>query len=216
MNNVLVIAAHPDDAEFGCAGTLVKHKECDDKTYVLYLTGTESVDGTTGETLRSIKDFIKEINSANRIMGVDEYAKLKYQDLHVPFSFESVSKVEWYIKKWNINTIYTHWAGDANQDHISAFKITMAAARYVPNVLCYEQIPVPRLTENQMDVNYYVDITEQFDVKIAASMAHKSQIDKYLNHGFDVRENLTTMAKYRGTQAGCEYAEAFKIIKMVR
>ena len=42
----------------------------------------------------------------------------------------------------------------------------MAAARYVPNVYCYEQIPIPRHTDNPMRINTYVDITESFDDKI--------------------------------------------------
>ena len=57
--------------------------------------------------------------------------------------------------KYDIDIVYTHWAGDSNQDHIATFKATMAAARYVPNVFCYEQIPLPRHTENEMNINYY-------------------------------------------------------------
>ena len=141
---------------------------------------------------------------------------LPFTDLKVPFSFESVSKVESIIKKYDIDTIYTHWAGDANQDHIATFKTTMAASRYVPNVYCYEQIPVPRMSENQMDINYYVNITDSFDDKIKASMCHKSQIVKYIAHGFNVNDNLKILAQFRGIQANCQYAEAFKIIKQVK
>ncbi len=91
----------------------------------------------------------------------------------------------------------------------------MAAARYVPNVFCYEQIPVPRLSENQMMINHYVDITNYFNKKIEAANCHKSQMIKYMNHGLDVEENLETLAKFRGIQANCKYAEAFQIIKQV-
>ena len=91
----------------------------------------------------------------------------------------------------------------------------MAAARYVPNVFCYEQIPVPRMSENQMDINYYVNISRAFNLKIKASLCHKSQITKYKSHGFNVEENLEILAKFRGIQASCKYAEAFKIIKQV-
>ena len=91
----------------------------------------------------------------------------------------------------------------------------MAAGRYVPNVFCYEQIPIPRVSENSMNQNYYIDITKSFDKKIEASLCHHSQISKYESQGFDVPQNLKTLAKFRGIQANCKYAEAFQIIKMV-
>jgi LmbE family N-acetylglucosaminyl deacetylase len=140
---------------------------------------------------------------------------LSFVDLKVPFSFTSVSQIESIIKKNEINIVYTHWAGDANQDHIATFRATMAAARYVPNVFCYEQIPVPRQSENQMMINHYVDITDYFDKKIEAANCHKSQMVKYMNHGLNVEENLETLARFRGIQANCKYAEAFQIIKQV-
>ena len=196
MKRVLAIGAHPDDIEFGCGGTLIKHKKQGDKIHYLCMTSGESIDAIN----------ILECDSAYRAL---------FKDLHIPFSFKTVNIIEKEIKTYNIDTIYTHWAGDANQDHIATFKATMAAARYVPNVFCYEQIPVPRMSENQMDINYYVNITKEFSSKIKASLCHNSQIIKYQSHGFDVEENLTTLAKFRGIQASCKYAEAFKIIKQL-
>ena len=164
-NRIMVIGAHPDDIEFGCGGTIVKHKTNGDFVVYVCMTNTESVDGITGNVLRTKDQNKSEVESAVNKLGCDQLEFLPFKDLHVPFNFESVSKLEKYIKKYNINTIYTHWAGDANQDHISTFKTTMAAARYVPNVYCYEQIPVPRMSENQMDANYYIDITKEFNTK---------------------------------------------------
>ena len=91
----------------------------------------------------------------------------------------------------------------------------MAAARYVPNVYCYEQIPIPRHTDNPMRINSYRDISRTFDLKIKAAECHQSQFKKYKTAGFDVTENLTTLAKFRGIQANCKYAEGFQVIKQV-
>jgi LmbE family N-acetylglucosaminyl deacetylase len=214
-NKVMAIGAHPDDIEFGCGGTLAKHKEQGDFVVYVCMTNTESVDGVTNEIIRSSEENRSEVSDAAKILKCDVVEFLPFTDLKVPFSFDSVSNLERLIKKYDIDTIYTHWAGDANQDHIATFKTTMAASRYVPNVFCYEQIPIPRMSENQMDVNYYVDITNTFDLKMAASLCHDSQIRKYIHHGFDVKENLQILAKFRGIQAKCNYAEAFKIIKQV-
>lgn len=215
MKNVLAIGAHPDDIEFGVGGTLLKHKSKGDKVIYLCMTNTESYDGVTKKLLRTKEENRQEVLDAAEVLGCDEVEFLSFTDLRVPFSFDSVSAVETIVKKYDIDTIYTHWAGDANQDHINTFKSTMAASRYVPNVFCYEQIPVPRMSENPMNTNYYVDITPFFDGKIKASKCHKSQLDKYTNHGFDVVSNLETLAKFRGIQARTLYAEAFQVIKQV-
>lgn len=215
VKNVLAIGAHPDDIEFGCGGTLYKHKKDGDYVHYLCMTSTESIDGTTDKVIRTQSQLKNETLKSAEILGCDDISFLDFKDLHIPFSFKSISSIEKIIKKFNINTIYTHWAGDANQDHIATFKSTVAAARYVPNVYCYEQIPIARMTENQMNVDYYVDITMTFDEKIKASMCHESQIVKYKKVNFDIKDNLEILAKFRGIQARCEYAEAFKILKMV-
>ncbi len=215
MKKIMAIGAHPDDIEFGCGGTLIKHKSNGDFIVYVCMTNTISTDGVTGKVLRTAEQNKQEVLNAAKILKCNKIEFLPFTDLKVPFSFESVSKLESLIKKYNIDTIYTHWAGDANQDHISTFKTTMAASRYVPNVYCYEQIPIPRMSENQMDINYYVDITNTFDDKILASLCHKSQIKKYKQHRYNVEENLEILAKFRGIQAKCKYAEAFKVIKQV-
>tara|TARA_Y100001972_G_scaffold70787_1_gene86109 strand:- start:470 stop:1120 length:651 start_codon:yes stop_codon:yes gene_type:complete len=215
MNRIMAIGAHPDDIEFGCGGTILKHKNNNDFVAYVCMTDTESVDGVTGNVLRTKQQNASEVYDAVDVLGCDTVDFLPFKDLHVPFSFDAVSGLEKLIRKYEIDTIYTHWAGDANQDHISTFKTTMAAARYVPNVYCYEQIPVPRMSENQMVVNYYVDITSEFDKKIQASLCHESQITKYKEHGFNVEENLEILARFRGIQSKCQYAEAFQTIKRV-
>jgi LmbE family N-acetylglucosaminyl deacetylase len=211
----MAIGAHPDDIEFGCGGTLLKHKQNGDFVVYVCMTSTLSTDGVTGKVLRTEEQNTQEVQNAAKILKCDEIEFLPFTDLKVPFTFESISALDGLIRKYNIDIIYTHWAGDANQDHISTFKTTMAAGRYVPNIYCYEQIPIPRMSENHMDINYYVDITDTFNQKIDASLCHISQIEKYHDHGFNVKDNLETLAKFRGIQAKCKYAEAFKIIKQV-
>ena len=213
--NVMAIGAHPDDIEFGCGGTLINHKDNGDVVIYVCMTDTESVDATQGKIIRTQDELKSETQCAADVLGVDKVFYLPFKDLHVPFSFDSVSQLETIIKQYNIDTIYTHWSGDSNQDHIATFKTTMAAARYVPNVYCYEQIPIPRHTDNPMRINSYRDISRTFDLKIKAAECHQSQFKKYKAAGFDVTENLTTLAKFRGIQANCQFAEGFQVIKQV-
>ena len=139
-------SAHPDDIEFGCSGTLIKHKERGDTVVYVCMTNTESKSGTSGEILRSVEQLVSEVKCATELIGCDYVEFAGFTDLHVPFNFESVSTLDGMMQTYKIDTVYTHLAGDSNQDHIATFKATMAAARYIPNVFCYEQIPIPRHT----------------------------------------------------------------------
>ena len=96
--NVMAIGAHPDDIEFGCSGTLVKHHKKGDMVVYVCMTNTESVDATTGKTIRSKNELNEEVMCSVKVLGVDHVEFLQFKDLHVPFSFESVSSLENLIK----------------------------------------------------------------------------------------------------------------------
>lgn len=217
MKSIMAIGAHPDDIEFGCSGTLLKHIDNGDKVVYVCMTSSQSTDGVTKKVLRTSKELTSEVHCATQLMKIpeDRVRFLPFTDLHVPFDFQSVSKLDELIQRYKVDTIYTHWAGDSNQDHIATFKATMAAARYVPNVFCYEQIPVPRHTENEMKINYYNDISNYIYDKIEIAKCHQSQIKKYKKAGFDVPHRLKVLAEFRGIQANCDYAEGFHLIKKV-
>tara|TARA_Y100000361_G_scaffold119178_1_gene110659 strand:+ start:99 stop:755 length:657 start_codon:yes stop_codon:yes gene_type:complete len=217
MKSIMAIGAHPDDIEFGCSGTLLKHIDKGDKVVYVCMTSSQSTDGVTKKVLRTSEELTSEVHCATQLMKIpeDRVRFLPFTDLHVPFDFQSVSKLDELIQRYKVDTIYTHWAGDSNQDHIATFKATMAAARYVPNVFCYEQIPVPRHTENEMKINYYNDISNYIYDKIEIAKCHQSQIKKYKKAGFDVPHRLKVLAEFRGIQANCDYAEGFHLIKKV-
>tara|TARA_R110000744_G_scaffold140897_1_gene252206 strand:- start:29 stop:679 length:651 start_codon:yes stop_codon:yes gene_type:complete len=214
MKNVLAIGAHPDDIEFGCFGTLKKHKDQGDNVTLLVMTQSDVKDAHTGKVTRDSGMSKIEANKAAELLG----AKLilgPFQDTKVPFDSESVGFIENIIKEKEINWIYTHWAGDTHQDHINTLNATMAAARLVKNVLCYEQVPLPRMATTHPVANYYVNITDTMNFKMGGCNAHKSQITKFKEHGFDMIDNVETLAKFRGNQCGLKYAEAFNVLKMV-
>ena len=213
--NVLAIGAHPDDIEFGCFGTLKKHLNNGDKVTLLVMTQSDVKDAHTNEVTRDASTSKTEAQHAADVLGA-ELILGPFQDTKVPFNAESVGFIEKIVKERGIDFVYTHWAGDTHQDHINTLSATMAATRLVKNVLCYEQVPLPRITTTYPVANYYVDMTETLPTKLAGCQAHKSQIDKFNQHGFDILDGIETLAKYRGNQAGVKYAEAFDVLKMVR
>jgi LmbE family N-acetylglucosaminyl deacetylase len=214
--NILAIGAHPDDIEFGCFGTLKKHIESGDNVTLVVMTKSNVKDAYTQEVTRDSKTSLEEAINAVNILGSPKLIIGDFEDTKIPFDNTSVAFLERIIKEKNIDTVYTHWAGDTHQDHINTLSATMAAARLVKNVLCYEQVPLPRITTVYPVANYYVDITDVMDYKLQGCNAHKSQIDKFNKHGFDMIDNLVTLAKFRGSQCGVKYAEAFNVLKLVR
>jgi LmbE family N-acetylglucosaminyl deacetylase len=214
MRKILAIGAHPDDLEFGCFGTLKKHIDDGDNVTLLIMTQSDVKDAYTGKVTRDSNISKNEATKAAELLGA-ELILGPFQDTKVPFNSESVKFIENIIKEKKINWIYTHWAGDTHQDHINTLSATMAASRLVKNVLCYEQVPLPRITTTYPVANYYVDISKTLNIKLEGCKAHKSQIDKFAEHGFDMVDNVKTLAKFRGNQCGLKYAEAFNILKMV-
>jgi len=213
--NVLAIGAHPDDVEFGCFGTLKKHLNDGDNVTVVIMTQSDVQDAHTKEVTRDKITSQLEAICSIEVLGA-ELVLGPFQDTQVPFDGSSVAFIENIIKERNIDLIYTHWGGDTHQDHINTLSATMAASRLVKNVLCYEQVPLPRITSTYPVANYYVDITDTIDIKLEACECHKSQIEKFIKHGHDMIDNLKTLARFRGIQAGVQYAEAFNILKMVK
>ena len=69
------------------------------------------------------------------------------------------------------------------------------------------------------DLNYIESQKTTLDIKNGKKIIDTigiKLIQKYNKHGFSVEDNLETLAKFRGIQAKCKYAEAFQIIKQVK
>ena len=214
MKNILEIGAHSDDIEFGCGGTLHKHVQSGDKVYMLIMSTGDIKHSVTGELIRTIEDTNVECKNGADIIGA-QLIQLDFPDREVPFNADSIGAIENAIHENNIDTVYTHWSGDTHQDHINTLQSSLSASRLVDNVLCYEQVPVPRVTNVYPVANYYVDITNYMDIKIEACKSHVTQIEKYKNSGIDMIDGLNVLARYRGNQINRRYAEAFDVLKMV-
>jgi N-acetylglucosamine malate deacetylase 1 len=217
MKNILAIGAHPDDVEFGCSGTLKKHIDNGDKVIVLVMSCSGVLDATTRKATRTKDASLREAKKAiEKELGA-ELIIAPFTDTAIPFDTKSVSYIEKIINENNIDTVYTHWAGDTHQDHINTLHSTLAASRLVSNVYCYEQVPLPRVCVNYPVANYYVDVSgEPMQTKIHCSLAHTSQVQKYSAGGIDIVHNIKVLAMYRGLQCNKQYAEAFVVLKSLQ
>lgn len=211
MSNVIGIGAHPDDVEFGCAGTLARHVKNGDQVTILHMTASNYTN-IYGEIVPIGERRRQEAANAARIIGAD-LIMLDFQDQLLPFDRDTIFAIERILVERKIDVIYTHWNGDSHQDHINTLKSVLAAARHIDKIFLYEQVPLSRVGKIFSEVNYYVDITDFFDIKIQASLAHESQVkDKYNDK---IMMGMRALAEFRGGQCNCKYAEAFEAAKQV-
>jgi bacillithiol biosynthesis deacetylase BshB1 len=229
--DILAIAAHRDDVEQTCGGTLLKAAQRGQRTGILDLTQGEM--GTRGTT----EDRAREAADAARILGVNWRRALDIPDGRVENTWENRLKVASVIRETRPRVvILPYWKG-RHPDH------------YTTSVLGYEACFLAGLaklaisqTKSGVDASvergdslaphrpfkiiyatlYYdvrptfvVDISEQFELKFASILAYKSQFsdqeagkDLFPAHD-EIRARVDAMARYYGLLGGVTYAEPF-------
>lgn len=222
---ILGIAAHPDDLDFGSSGSIAKFVKEGAKVYYLILT-----DGTRGsedlsipaEKLREMRH--EEQKNAGEVLGLEEVFFLDYPDGKL-FNNEDIQReVCRVIRKLKPNIVistdptffYDENSGFINHpDHRNAGNIAMDCvfpfarnSRSFPELL--EEGHEVHVVETVLLLNYalgnyFVDITDTFEIKLEAIKKHRSQYNDF--------EKATERTKNRaielGKIAGCKYAEKF-------
>jgi LmbE family N-acetylglucosaminyl deacetylase len=198
---VLAIGAHPDDIEFGCFGTLYRHKIQGDEVFEAVLTK-----GSLGGDAVVRK---KEAKRASDLIGAKTYFG-NFSDGSVRDDHKTIGFLESVINTVSADIVYTLASTDRHQDHRYASLASVSAARFVNEVYAYETPSVV----NTFSPTMYADVTDGMDVKIAALKCHVSQSTKrYLDY-----EAVTGLAKYRAYQAGLHgrMAEAFEVVRVLK
>lgn len=212
-NNILVIAAHPDDELLGVGGTLKKLiKAGSQVTSVIMALGRK-------EEAHHIKKTSKQ---ANEHLGIEEIIFLNYPNLEMDnFSLHTINKkVEELIQVHQPDIIFTHHYGDINRDHQITFQSVLTAARPLPyqksvDIICFETVSSTEWTQHSDDKtfkpNYFIDITDEIDDKIKALKYYDVEMRSYPHPRS--YEGVRYLANYRGMSVGVHYAEAFEIIR---
>ena len=199
--NILAVGAHADDVEIGCGGTVAAHVQKGDNVILIVMTES-SYSYYDGTVLRTVEEGVAEEQGAADVLGA-KLINLEFETKKVPYSAESIERINKIIDDYCIDTIYTHWYHDTHQDHKRTTQSVLSAGRYVKNILMYEpEYPAGRSYlgfRNQ----YYVDISSSFDIKMEALKSHESQILKY---GDTLLEAVEARARHRGYEMGSKYA----------
>ncbi|UYP48698.1 Diacetylchitobiose deacetylase [Candidatus Lokiarchaeum ossiferum] len=209
--DVLVVGAHPDDAEIACGGIIAHYKKLGKKVGILDLTNGEPTPFGT------IEKRMAEAKAAADILKVDIRVTLDIPNRSLENTLENRVKVADIFRKYRPNTIITHPSEDWHADHIAAHHLVNAAkfqAKLTKTDSSYPEYYPPRILyfdhshiRMQRKIDFLVDISDSFEEKIAALQAYKSQF--YENKkNMKIFDWIRNRAANLGFEIGVEYAEA--------
>lgn len=217
--DILALAAHRDDVEQTCGGTLLKMAQRGYRTGILDLTQGET--GTRG----SAEDRAREAADAAKILCTSWRQALDIPDGRVENTWENRLKVVRVLREQKPRVlILPYWKG-RHPDHYTASVLGYEACFLAG--LAKLDAGSPGLTPHRpfkiiyatlyYDVRptFVVDITEQFEPRFEALMAYKSQFsDQEAGKGIfpardEIRSRTEAMARFYGMLGGVTYAEPF-------
>ena len=218
--NILCVAAHPDDTEVQCAGTLARYAQEGHRVTIAVFTNGNMGDaviepdelGTTRE---------KEARDAAAIIGaqliwpgvMDEHVFPNQEHRHIMIDI---------LREADPDIIFTHSPNDYHPDHRYVGQLVFDSyfqkgLPFIPN----QKLPACRFAKAQLyymdnvcGINFmpteYVDITEVFEIKKAMLACHKSQFVAMQDLAdTDLHAMMEVQSRFRGFAAGCRYAEGF-------
>jgi bacillithiol biosynthesis deacetylase BshB1 len=226
--DILAIAAHRDDVEQTCGGTLLKMAQRGHRTGILDLTRGEM--GTRG----TAEDRRQEAEEAARILKVSWRLALDIPDGRVENTWENRLKVAQVIRQQRPRVvILPYWQG-RHPDHYTASVLGYEAcflaglSKLETNqALSQSDTDATKLSPHRpfkiiyatlyYDVRptFVVDITEHFDTRFQSLMAYKTQFsDQEAGKDLfparaEIRSRIEAMARFYGMLGGVTYAEPF-------
>ena len=233
---ILILAAHPDDEVLGMGGTIKKLSKGGNDIKIIFMsTGILSRRKIESKVSKQVftKDWMKknenkikslrgDAKKAGKILGVNEIEFMDFPDneMDIVSTLMVTKSIENSIKDFNPKVVYTTPQNDVNVDHQKVYASTLVATRphknsNVQEVLSYE---IPSSTEwffsSQFNPNVFVDISKEFASKIKAIKAYKNEIREF-PHPRSI-EALEVITKRWGSVAGFNFAEAFKLVRMLK
>lgn len=218
MNKVLVIAAHPDDEILGCGGTIAKHCLAGDEVNIAIMA-----EGLTSRDIKANRDIYKEeikllhenTEKAMKILEAKNVDFFNFPDNRMDSAdiLDVIKKIESLVEKYTPNIVYTHYMHDLNIDHQITSRAVITACRSLPGQ-CVRQLlffEVLSSTEWQIPYsfspNWFVNVEDTFEKKLDALKCYDSEMRQY-PHSRSY-EGVNLLARYRGMNVGCLFAEAF-------
>ena len=216
--DVLAIAAHPDDVEQTCGGTLIKMAEKGYRTGILDLTAGDM--GTRGTPeLR-----LEEAAEAAKILLVGQRDNMRFPDARLENTISARMSLALKIRELQPRTvILPYWEG-RHPDHYRAAEIGYEAC-FLAGLKKLDEYSEPhrpyKIIYSSLYANvtpsFVVDISAQFERRMASLLSYRSQYGAVTEGGElfpqeqEIRERLAAVARFYGNLVGAKYAEPFVV-----
>jgi N-acetylglucosamine malate deacetylase 1 len=215
---VLAIAAHRDDVELTCAGTLLRAADAGHRTAILDLTAGESATRGSAE-LRA-----QEAERAAAILGVAERRNAGLPDAHLRNTEETRRIVVEQIRHFAPRVVILPFAVGRHPDHRIASELGRDAC-FLAGLAKYDASGTPHrpfkvlyalsYREDPVKPTFVVDISAQFERKLAAIRCYGSQFDgakaagEIFPTGQDLYSLVETQNAHYGSLIRVRYGEPY-------
>lgn len=214
--DILAIAAHRDDVEQTCGGTLLHSAALGLRTAILDLTQGEA--GTRG----SAEERAQEATEAARILNVTWRQALDLPDGRVENTWENRLKIARVLRELKPRVVILPYWQARHPDHATAAtlgyeacfvaglsKVETGTAPHRPFKIVYASLYA------DVRPSFVVDITSYIEQRFQSLMAYRSQYENQSSGGAifvpheEIRERTLALARFYGTLGGVRYAEPF-------
>lgn len=226
--DILVFAAHPDDAELACSGTIARQIALGKKVGIIDLTKGEM--GTRGTP----EIRLQESNEAAKILNLTVRENLGFKDIYFLDDHQHQLEMVKMIRKYQPEIVLANAITDRHPDHgkgsgLASNSCFLSGLRRIETQLDGEnQIPWrPKniyhyIQNNYIQPDFVVDITDFWNVKLESIKAYKSQFYDPSNNepqSFISSENFLGFIDARSREFGhsinVKYGEGFTKEKML-
>jgi LmbE family N-acetylglucosaminyl deacetylase len=229
IKRALVVVAHPDDIDFGSAGTVARLTEAGvEVSYCLVTSGDAGGDASTHSKEERAIIREREQRAAALVVGVTDLTFLGWPDGLVEPTLELRKAITKVIRRKKPDLVITqnperNWERiyGSHPDHMAAGEATIRAVypdarnpHFFPELLAegYEPHTVRQVWINVADPNLIVDITGTFERKLSALRCHESQVGDREDLAEMLRNWAATNAEAWGMAPGV-LVEGFRVVQ---
>ena len=224
---ILIIAAHPDDEVLGCGGTIARLAREGYDVYIAILG--EGITSRYRQREQANQELVKALHNQSRqvaeLLGAKDLFLYSLPDNRfdtVPL-LDVIKIIEELVERLQPQVVFTHHGGDLNIDHVVVHRATITATRPIQGQPVREiyTFEVPSSTEWSFQrfeptfrPNVFVDITYTLDIKVQALSLYDTEVRSFPNPRSP--EAICAIARRWGSVVGCQAAEAFELVRLIR
>lgn len=230
VERALVVTPHPDDAEFGCGGTVAKLVEAGKQVFYVVATSGNKGGRDTDMTAEYLLDARQEEQkNAAAALGVSEVVFLEFGDGELEDDHSFRRDLVYHIRRLKPDIVFTtdpfRSSFYIHRDHRMTGLVTIDAVfPYARDKLHYPEHIEQGLTGHNVDEVFlwgsenpdtFIDVSDVVDKKIAALIAHTSQLKDWVDQaggpdGFKERMRIMGQRSLKKFNVPFEFAEGFR------